>query len=518
MDATPFSQWRNWVRDGYRHLPVAVRTAYPAGTPKMWSAFLSGDTYAVLESGKDGRFTYAASGCAEQLVGGRTAAELYRPLEASGRYNVVSMTVRLPDVLRNWLTNYRAPRLPDWPPFCGGIVGYLGYEYGSPFRYDEREDLGLPVYVWNRVDEVVVFDSERGELFAVVHQAIEGEDVRDEWRLADLYNKTADRARALADRWRRACERAEDDAVRRRIDRIAADFRTEELHFEVERLPGLRTAFPKNDFLRAVVKIQDYIRSGDTYQVNLSVRQQRPLAVPPAIVYEMLRRINPSPYMAHLQIEPGFNLVCGSPELLVRLVDRKLEARPIAGTRRRGADDGEDGAMERELRATEKELAEHVMLVDLVRNDLGRVAKYGSVCVSELMTVERYSHVMHLVSHVVAELREGFDAVDVIHAMFPGGTVTGAPKKRTMQIIAELEPVNRGPYTGSIGWIDYSGNMELNITIRTMLALEGTAYVQAGAGIVLDSVPEREYRECLNKARALWKALEYAERFACGDR
>ncbi|OMD04764.1 anthranilate synthase component I family protein, partial [Paenibacillus odorifer] len=230
----------------------------------------------------------------------------------------------------------------------------------------------------------------------------------------------------------------------------------------------------------------------------------------PEDVYEWLRKLNPSPYMGLLR-SPGFALSSASPELLVKLHGDKVSARPIAGTRRRGLTPAEDAAMEAELRGSEKEIAEHIMLVDLERNDIGRVAAYGSVSVPELMTVERYSHVMHLVSQVEGQIAPDKDAYAVIAALFPGGTITGAPKVRTMEIIEELEPVRRGPYTGSMGFIDYNGNMELNIIIRTLAVKDGVGYIQTGAGIVIDSDPYREYRECHNKAKAVVKAVLCSE-------
>jgi para-aminobenzoate synthetase component 1 len=249
------------------------------------------------------------------------------------------------------------------------------------------------------------------------------------------------------------------------------------------------------------------------FQVNLSLRQSRPLTASPEELYEWLRAFNPSPYMGFLRC-PDFQLVSASPELLVESGGGGLAARPIAGTRRRGLTAEEDARLAEELIGNEKERAEHIMLVDLMRNDLGRISEYGSVHVPELMTVEFYSHVMHLVSQVEGRLTEGKDAFDVIAATFPGGTITGAPKIRTMEIIEELEPVRRGPYTGSMGWIDYNGDMEFNIIIRTMAVKDGNVHIQAGAGIVIDSDPEREYYESLNKAKALWKAIQYSERFA----
>jgi para-aminobenzoate synthetase component 1 len=273
---------------------------------------------------------------------------------------------------------------------------------------------------------------------------------------------------------------------------------------------GMDIAFLREDYMRAVRQIQRYIADGDVFQVNLSLRQSRPLRTAPEDIYECLRVLNPSPYMGMLRF-PDFQLVSASPELLVRSYRGRLSTCPIAGTRRRGKSEAEDRALAEELLANEKERAEHIMLVDLERNDLGRICRYGSVKVTDLMRIERYSHVMHLVSQVEGDLAPGKDAFDIIAATFPGGTITGAPKVRTMQIIEELEPVRRGPYTGSIGWIDYNGNMEFNIIIRTLVVTGGTGYIQAGAGIVIDSDPAREYKESLNKAKALWKAIEMSE-------
>ncbi|WP_246061429.1 anthranilate synthase component I family protein [Paenibacillus oralis] len=263
-------------------------------------------------------------------------------------------------------------------------------------------------------------------------------------------------------------------------------------------------------FEAAVMRVQDYIAAGDVFQVNLSLRHAFPLQGTPEGVYEQLRRVNPSPYMGMLRF-PDFQLVSASPELLVKVEQGKASTRPIAGTRRRGRTPEEDRKMEEELLTNEKEQAEHIMLVDLLRNDLGRVADYGSVLASELFAIERYSHVMHLVSEVEARLAPGKTVYDVIAAVFPGGTITGAPKVRTMEIIEELEPVTRGPYTGAMGWIDYNGNMELNIIIRTLVVKDGVGYIQAGAGIVIDSVPYREFRECHNKAKAVALAVRRSE-------
>ena len=268
--------------------------------------------------------------------------------------------------------------------------------------------------------------------------------------------------------------------------------------------------FSKDDFMKAVEKTKEYIKSGDIIQAVISQNFQRDTDIPPINAYRALRVINPSPYMYY--IETGkCTLVGSSPEILVRLEEDTIELRPIAGTRRRGYTKEEDLSMEEELKADPKEMAEHIMLVDLGRNDLGRVASTGSVKVTELMSVERYSHVMHLVSNVIGKLKNGHDAFDVIRASFPAGTVTGAPKIRAMEIIEELEPAKRGPYAGSVGYFDFSGNMDMCITIRTIIFKDKKAYIQAGAGIVADSDPEMEYKETVNKAKGMFKAIEMAE-------
>jgi anthranilate synthase component 1 len=266
----------------------------------------------------------------------------------------------------------------------------------------------------------------------------------------------------------------------------------------------------KGEFEEAVLRCKDYIMAGDIIQAVLSQRFERESDVDPFNIYRALRVINPSPYMYYLDIGNA-QLVGSSPEILVRLEGEKILLRPIAGTRKRGATEEEDRTFEEELINDPKEIAEHIMLVDLGRNDVGRVAETGSVKVTELMAVEKYSHVMHLVSNVEGTLKRGFDAFDVLRACFPAGTVTGAPKVRAMEIIEELEPIRRGPYAGAVGYFSYSGNMDTCITIRTLIIKGRKVYVQAGAGIVADSVPQKEYTETVNKATGMMKAVDMAE-------
>jgi anthranilate synthase component 1 len=272
----------------------------------------------------------------------------------------------------------------------------------------------------------------------------------------------------------------------------------------------LTSNFTRPDFKAAVEKIKEYITAGEVIQVVLSQRLTQPTKLPPFEIYRALRTINPSPYMFYFDYG-DFQIVGASPEVLVRVEDGNVMTRPLAGTRPRGKTPEEDLRLEKELHNDEKERAEHIMLVDLGRNDIGRVSQPGTVAVSELMHVERYSHVMHLVTHVQGKLQPDMNAFDALRACFPAGTVSGAPKVRAMEIIAEIEPEKRGPYAGAAGYFSFSGNMDMAIAIRTMVVNKGVAYVQAGAGIVYDSVPQREYEESLNKARALLKALEQAE-------
>jgi anthranilate synthase component 1 len=274
-----------------------------------------------------------------------------------------------------------------------------------------------------------------------------------------------------------------------------------------------RSNWTPEAYCQAVERAQEHIRAGDIYQVILSQRFRTPVpGLDPLAIYRALRVVNPSPYMFFLDAGGGATLVGSSPERLVRLEDGRIEMRPLAGTRPRGRDRDEDEAHARALLADPKERAEHVMLVDLTRNDVGRVARYGSVRVSELLTIERYSHVMHLVSHVEGALAPGRTPWEVLQAVFPHGTVSGAPKVRAMEIIDALEPVARGPYAGCVGYFGLDGSLNTAITIRTVLVRDGTAYVQAGAGVVYDSVPEREHEECVAKARALMAAIERAGR------
>lgn len=386
--------------------------------------------------------------------------------------------------LNCWLDEYITEVDETLPPFNGGAIGFLSYDLVRQIERlptlsnDDLQTEDLYFYVF---DDVFVYDHENDLYWLITHYN-DGEKIEAEMKL-----------NTLEQMWFK-----EDGSYE-------WSYRSEE-----EKSDFSNRSLSESEFIEAVEKIKEYIAQGDVFQVNLSVRQGKKLLTEPLHIYEKLRELNPSPYMSYLH-SPNFQLVSGSPELLVKRQGDDISTRPIAGTRSRGKNAVEDAQLAKSLIENEKEVAEHVMLVDLERNDLGRVSEYGTVEVNELMVIEKYSHVMHIVSNVRGKLAKCYNSYDVIEATFPGGTITGAPKVRTMEIIEELEPVRRGVYTGSIGWIGFNGNMELNIAIRTLIAKNGYAYVQAGAGIVIDSDPKAEYKESLKKAKALWRAKELSE-------
>ena len=380
---------------------------------------------------------------------------------------------------------------PRLPRFRGGAVGYFGYDL---VRRMERlgpgptDDLGLPTAMVMFSDVVIAVDNLHGRAKAIT--TVETGDATDSGALDLLYREAADRLAEVVDRLGSGPLPV---PLSLELGRTAADIACE-------------SNFERDDFVAGVRRIQEYIAAGDAFQVVLSQRLTTRFEEDPFDLYRALRTINPSPYLYFLELD-GFSIVGSSPEVLVRLEDGVVTVRPIAGTRRRGRTPAEDRELARELARDEKELAEHRMLVDLGRNDVGRVSEYGTVTVPELMAVERYSHVMHLCSQVEGRARAGLSALDVLAACFPAGTVSGAPKVRAMEIIDELEPNARGPYAGAVGHIGWGGaQMDAAIAIRTMVVRGGRAHVQAGAGVVADSDPEAEFTETMNKARALLRA------------
>ena len=396
------------------------------------------------------------------------------------------------------LAVYRAPVIAALPPFHGGVIGYLGYDV---VREIERlpdvppDDLGLPDAVLSVIGHVAAFDHFRQRLYLIENVFLaEGSDDA-----------------LAADRYDDACERldARVDELARALPYRPSSPPAGELHD----LPECTSTMPAGSYHAAVGAAREHILAGDIFQVVLAQRFDLDGHYDPFDVYRVLRQVNPSPYMFFVR-HPEATLVGSSPEPMVQLLDGRVISRPIAGTRRRGRTDADDKRMAAELTEHPKERAEHVMLVDLARNDIGRVVQFGTERMEELMVLERYSHVMHLTSQVAGDLRDGANAVDVLRATFPAGTVSGAPKVRAMEIIDELEPTKRGPYAGVVLHVDFSGNLDTAIAIRTMVWRDGHASVQAGAGIVADSVPADEDLECHNKARALLTAAEAARRLA----
>jgi anthranilate synthase component 1 len=389
---------------------------------------------------------------------------------------------------------YRAPALDDLPPFHGGVVGYLGYDV---IREVERlpnvppDDLGLPDAVLSLTGHVTAFDHFRQRLYLIENVFVDAEPDVDA-----AYDRAAARLDGLVDDLARPLPYVPSQPP--------ADLPTE--------LPVVRSTMAGRHYHDAVDVAREYILAGDVFQVVLAQRFDLEAPVDPFDVYRVLRQVNPSPYM-YVVRHPEVTIVGSSPEPMVQLLDGRVISRPIAGTRSRGRTEEHDRRLAAELSENPKERAEHVMLVDLARNDVGRVVRFGTERVDELMTLERYSHVMHLTSQVSGELVDGANPVDVLRATFPAGTVSGAPKVRAMEIIDELEPVKRGPYAGVVGYIDFSGNLDTAIAIRTMVwDPDGHASVTAGAGIVADSDPADEDLECSNKARALLTAAAAAQR------
>ena len=398
--------------------------------------------------------------------------------------------------LKAVLAGIRPVRLPGLPRFSGGAVGFLAYDTVRRFERlpaTAADALGLPEAAFMLADTLVAFDHARQRLLVIANARLEGD---------------------VAAAYQRATARIDEIVARLRAPVPAPRPTSEGL--KTSEVSAMASNFTQPEFEAVVRRAKEYIAAGDIFQVVLSQRLACHTEATPFAIYRALRRLNPSPYMVFLRFPgglaaPPLHVIAASPEMHVRLEERTAELRPIAGTRPRGVSDEEDAELAAELLADEKERAEHVMLVDLGRNDLGRVCDYGSVHLDEVMTIERYSHVMHIVSDVRGELRAGCDAFDLLRATFPAGTVSGAPKVRAMEIIEELERTRRGLYAGVIGYVGFEGNMDSCIAIRAIVMHGDMAYIQAGAGIVADSEPAREYQETLNKARALAEAVRAAE-------
>ncbi len=391
-------------------------------------------------------------------------------------------------MLREMLAEYDVPHLDEIPDFCGGWVGYLGYEttaWVEEVPIYPAQDRDIPDAVFMLFETVMAFDHLKQEVIV-------------------CHTRKVDQDQPL---------RPQYDAALAVVDQVGKALHTE-IDYQTPPVTGkseLESNLSREQFMVAVEKAKDHIFAGDIFQLVLSQRFQRTTRVEPLTLYRALRNINPSPYMFFINLD-DFAIIGASPELLVKVEQNVMEVRPIAGTRPRGRDAAEDARLAEDLLADEKERAEHLMLVDLGRNDVGRVCRFKSVSVKEFMIVEQYSHVMHIVSDIRGVLADGRDVFDALLSGFPAGTVTGAPKIRAMELIHELEPTRRGIYAGSVGYIDFQGNLNTCIVIRTMLMKDGVVSFQSGAGIVADSDPEREYEETIDKAEAIMQAVDFAER------
>lgn len=474
---------------GFTHLPVVRETLADLDTPVSTYLKLAAQPYTYLFESVQGGDKWG-----RYSIIGLPCASVYRffghtmTVEHNGAV-IESREVDNPlDTIRDLQAQFRVADVDGLPEMIGGLVGYFGYEivsYIEPrLAYESyNDDLETPDILLMVSKDVLVFDNLSGRIFMVT--------------LADLND---------ADAYQKAKTQL-DNCLAGLAESFTAPRATQTV--ETVRESDYELHFSQPDFEAAVERCREYIREGDIMQVVLSQRLSVPFEGRPFDLYRALRTINPSPYMYFMDLG-DFEIVGSSPEILVRVEDDTVTVRPIAGTRKRGLTPEQDDAMEQELLNDEKELAEHLMLIDLGRNDVGRIAEIGSVDLNERMLIERYSHVMHIVSNVDGKIRPEFDAIDVLKATFPAGTVSGAPKIRAMEIIRELEPVKRGIYSGAVGYIGWNGNMDTAIAIRTAVIKNGVLNIQAGAGIVADSVPKYEWKETLNKARAMVKAVEMA--------
>ena len=478
------------AKQGYNRIPVISEIRADLDTPVALYLKLANKPYtylleSVVGGERFGRYSYIGLPSSERIEARGNVVTVHRR-GADGE----ERTERFPgtdpfEFVRNYLAGYKAAPLPGLPRFAGGLVGYFGYETVGFIEKrlaaasEKPDPLGTPDVLLMRSEELVVIDNVQGKLYFVVYAdpAQEGALRRARARLAEL------QARLL-----------------RPLSQVQRSYSGDD---------SVRSSFTKEAFLDAVRKTKEYIFAGDAMQIQISQRMSRRFTAPPFALYRSLRGLNPSPYMFYLDLG-DHHVVGASPEILVRLEGDTVTLRPIAGTRPRGKTYEEDQRTAEELLADPKERAEHVMLIDLGRNDVGRVSKIGTVKVTESMSIERYSHVMHIVSNCEGRLSDGLDAFDVLKATFPAGTISGAPKVRAMEIIAEFEPIKRGLYSGAVGYLGFNGDMDLAIAIRTAVVKDGTLHVQAAAGIVADSEPEAEYQETLHKMRAVLRAAETA--------
>jgi anthranilate synthase component I len=487
------SQFLELAKAGYRRIPVLAEARADLYTPLAVYATLAGGSYSyLLESvvggERFGRYSFIGLACAERIeTRGSCTRRVLR--DARGGDVVLETVEGDPfEYVRTWLKRHRVAPLPATLRFGGGLAGYFGYETvrhveTKCLQSEKPDPLGTPDALLLVSDELAVVDNVLGKLYLIVYADPQQPD-------------------AL-----RSATRRLEELLSRLSRPLPGGMFVQKAPARVE--TAVERTFSEPQFLDAVGRAKEYILAGDVMQVQISQRASRPFEAPPLELYRALRGLNPSPYMFYFDFG-DHHVIGASPEILVRLSGDAVTLRPIAGTRPRGATPEADARAAEELRADPKECAEHVMLIDLGRNDVGRIAATGSVKVTEVMSVERYSHVMHLVSNVEGRIAPGLDALDVLKASFPAGTVTGAPKVRAMQLIDELEPVKRGIYSGAVGYLGFNGDMDVAIAIRTAVLKDRRLHVQAAAGIVADSDPLSEWQETQHKARALLAAAEAA--------
>ncbi len=483
MDSLQFDSLKD---QGYTCIPLVREVLADLDTPLSAYLKLAHQPYTYLfesvQGGERwGRYSFIGLSCAERIKVFANTVVHEQPGESAKQVEVSDPL----EWVQSFIQQYNVPEIPELPRFTGGMVGYFGYEtiqYIEPcLKTDAKPDVLQTPDIFLMVSkELVVFDSLSGKIFLIVHLDPNDEHAlqQGEQRLSEL-----------------------SDLLRKPMPEIEASDKQAPVNFVSE--------FTESKFKQAVDDSREYISSGDIMQVVLSQRQSTEFTAPPINLYRSLRSLNPSPYMYYMNMG-DFYIVGSSPEILVRLEDDEVTVRPIAGTRPRGEDASHDLELEQELLSDPKELAEHLMLIDLGRNDVGRVAKTGSVELTDKMIIERYSHVMHIVSNVTGRLANKLDAIDVLKATFPAGTVSGAPKIRAMEIIDEYEPSKRGIYSGAVGYISWDGNMDTAIAIRTAVIKDEKLYIQAGAGIVYDSIADNEWIETNNKAGAMVKAAKAA--------
>ncbi|GAB6072062.1 anthranilate synthase component I [Venenivibrio stagnispumantis] len=490
MYSLSIEQFKELSKD-YNVIPIYKEIVLDIDTPLSVFLKISSEgrfnfLFESVEKGENvGRYSFIGSSSSVYIRTKKDFVEIYN--KGKIRYDKTKDPL---NTLKEIVNSYKAPKLENLPPFWGGFVGYVGYDviyFYEPIPDIKPDILQIPDIFFFLSDEVIVFDNVYNTIKIFVSAIIDNRDVEQ------IYKENIERIEKIENQLNKEIQ----------IKRISIEKKDVDI-------TKWKSNFSKEQFLNAVLKAKEYIREGDIIQVVPSQRFSKKFKGNPIDIYRAVRVINPSPYLFYLDLK-DIKIIGSSPEILVSVKDKKIITKPIAGTRPRGKTEEEDKKLSDELINDEKERAEHLMLVDLARNDVGKVANIGSVKVDKFMYIEYYSHVMHIVSDVSGILKEGLTGIDVLKSVFPVGTVSGAPKVRAMQIIEELEPEKRGVYSGAVGYISFDGNLDTAIAIRTAVLRDEEIFVQAGAGVVADSIPEKEYEETINKAKAMIKAVEIAE-------